>query len=202
MTTPPVLYFHSGDGGVSKPFQASVDAGHLLWKRQTDITVDDIAKARGIILPHAVDQIALMDMRDALEGFLDLGGRLILHCHVLREFIKGLENFIPMDKPKRPDFELLRVAKHQIFGEYPTSAFASCKGVVGFYGRGHNPMPINAQPIQVFGEKAIPVDWQWQRPNGGTVFSHSGNNLWVVGDFPEVRHAMAGRVVTWCMGEA
>lgn len=200
MTVAPVLYFHPGDGPISAPFKSSVEAGHLVWKRQTEINKHDIDCARGIILPHAVDQIALMEMKDQLEAFLDRGGRLILQCHVLRSFINGLTKFIPLNMPKRSDFDLYRVQQHPIFGEYPPAVFESCKGVVGFYGRGHNPMPEMAESIQVFGSKQIPVDWQWQRPNGGVVFSHAGNDLWVVGDFLEVRHAMGARIVNWCIG--
>lgn len=200
MTIPPVLYLHAGDGGVQETFRSSVEAGHLLWKRQTDVNAADIIAAHGIILPHAVDQIALMEMKAELETFLDNGGRLILQCHVIREFISGLNIFIPMNKPKRADFELVRLKDHSIFGGFPPEVFSSCKGVVGFYGRGHNPMPNGALSIQVFGSKSIPVDWDWERPQGGTVFSHSGNDLWVVGDYPEVRYAMGHRLVSWCRG--
>lgn len=198
--TSPVLYLHPGDGSVPKPFEAACAAGDLRWIRQTDATAADLDGINGLILPHAIDQIALMEMKPTLEAFLDRGGRLAMHCHVLRKFLDGLEIYVPMQAPKRADFDLIRLQDHPIFGDIPPEAFASCKGVVGFYGRGSNPMPEGAEPVQVFGEKAIPVDWQWQRPKGGTVFSHAGNDLWVVGDFPEVRAAMGSRLVNWCKG--
>jgi hypothetical protein len=201
MTRAPVVLLHNGDGGVASSFEASVAAGDLRWLRQSDVTADDLGDAQGLILPLAVDQIALMELKPALEALLDRGGRIAMMCHMLRPFIDGPGIFVPMDKPKRPDFNLIRLRDHVIFDGVPTEALESNKGVVGFYGRGHNPMPEGAEPIQVFGERQAPVDWIWERPKGGTVFNHSGNDLWVVGNQPDARKAMAPKLVAWCKGE-
>lgn len=201
MTRPPVVLLHPGDGGVAATFRPCVEAGDLRWLRQSEAMPEDLDGIAGLILPLAVDQIALLAMKPALEAFLDRGGRIILNCHMLRPFVDGPGLFVPMEKPRRSDFNLVRVRPHPIFAEAPTAALESNQGVVGFYGRGHNPMPPGAVPIQVFGEKAIPVDWEWQRPAGGIVFSHSGNDLWVVGNDPAVRMAMGPRLVAWCKGE-
>lgn len=200
--TAPVLYLHSGDGSPSPTFNAALEAGDLRWLRQTDVTAADFEGIRGLILPHAIDQIALMEMQPVLEAFLDSGGRLAMHCHVLRKFIDGLEIYIPMERPKRADFNLYRLKDHPIFDGLDPIAFEANKGVAGFYGRVHNPMPAGAEAIQVFGEKAVPVDWEWQRPRGGVVFSHAGNDLWVVGDDRDMRAGMGSRIVNWCKGEA
>ena len=201
MTRAPVVLLHPGDGGISSAFQPCIDAGDLRWLRQSDATAADLEDAKGLILPLAVDQLALMEMKPALEAFLDRGGRLAIMCHMLRPFIDGLGSFVPMVKPKRADFNLIRLREHPIFADISPASLESNKGVVGFYGRGHNPIPEGATPLQVFGEKQIPVDWVWQRPAGGTVFSHSGNDLWVVGNEPAARTAIGPRLVAWCKGE-
>ena len=201
MNRAPVVLFHPGDGTVSSTFQPSIDANNLRWLRQSDATAADIEDAQGLILPLAVDQLALMEIKPALEAFLDRGGRLAIMCHLLRPFIEGPGIFVPMDKPKRADFNLYRLREHAIFADTPTSSLESHKGVVGFYGRGHNPMPAGAVAVQVFGDRKVPVDWEWQRPGGGCVFCHSGNDLWVVGNEPKARQAMVLGLVDWCKGD-
>lgn len=194
-----VIFIVSTDGPMPKQFDELQSEGLVHPVRQDRLTPAIIAAASGLIATASVDQIDLLEKRDAIEDFLDRGGRMVINGHVVRPYIRELAAFAPMEKPRRGDYALTRLAAHPVFEGIEAKALETNRGVAGFYGRGHNPPPPGATAITGIGPKLLPVDWVWRRPAGGALFVHSGNDLWGVGDDPAVKTAIAARLVGWCL---
>lgn len=186
---PPLVYFSN-----------LIEQGELIPVRQDRLSADLIENAAGLIASAGVDQIDLMERRESLEAMLNAGGRMWINGHILRPYIHGLRRFIPLQKPKRSDYALTRLADHPIFEGVSARSLETNQRIAGFYGRGHNPPPEGAIALTGLGPQLEPVDWVWRRPQGGEIFVHAGNDLWGMGDDPEVKKLLARRAVAWCYG--
>jgi hypothetical protein len=167
---------------------------------QEDLDAATLATARGLVTGNQLDQDAALALRPALEAFLDAGGRWFFNGHIVRPLVAGLDPFVPMQDPRRADFVLSRLSEHPILAGIDLAELETNRGVAGFYGRGHNPMPGGAVPVTGLRGGTVPVDWIWPRPGGGRIFSHAGNDLGQAGrewDLPPTLHA---RVIEWAAG--
>ncbi|MEF2070272.1 hypothetical protein [Consotaella aegiceratis] len=196
--TKPVLIILSTDAPLPPPFAPLERDGLISAVRQDRLSAADIDAAAGLVASAHVDQLDLMERQESLERFLDAGGRMVFNGHVVRPFVQGLKPFVPLVRPHRGDFDLARLAEHPVFSGIAARSLETNRGVAGFYGRGHNPPPDGAVAITGIGPGRLPVDWEWKRPQGGALFVHSGNDLWGVGDDPEVKRRIAARLVAWC----
>ncbi|QKV18653.1 hypothetical protein [Oricola thermophila] len=196
-----VVFVLSTDAPMPAVFDGAEGAGRVRPIRQDRLAPDVILAASGLIVTTSVDQIDLLRKGDAIEGFLDRGGRMVINGHVLRPYVRDLRPFVPLEAPHRPDFALTRLADHPVFEGIPARALETNRGVAGFYGRGHNPPPEGAVALTGIGPDRLPVDWTWRRPAGGALFVHSGNDLWGVGDDPAIKRRIAERLVDWCLAE-
>jgi len=194
-----VIFIVSTDAPIPPQFDEMQSEGRVHPVRQDRVTPEIIAGAAGLIATASVDQIDLLEKRDAIERFLDAGGRMVINGHAMRPYVRELQPFVPLTTPHRPDYVLTRLANHPVFAGIPAQTLETNRGVAGFYGRGHNPPPAGATALTGIGPERLPVDWVWQRPGGGALFVHSGNDLWGVGDDPAVKRSIAERLVDWCL---
>tara|TARA_R110002020_G_scaffold22444_37_gene75906 strand:+ start:481 stop:1086 length:606 start_codon:yes stop_codon:yes gene_type:complete len=196
-----VLLIHSHFGEVAPVYAAADLAGQLTIVRERDLRADDLAKASGLITTTHLDQIGLLDHADALQDMLNSGGRWFFNGHMMRRFVPGLDLYVPLKAPRRADYALTRLYEHPLFAGIEQRQLEENKGVAGFYGRGHNPLPAGGQPVNGIGPAMLPVDWVWARPQGGAIFSHAGNDLsGMIGDHGQ--GALLGRrIIDWCRGE-
>ncbi|WP_412032990.1 hypothetical protein ACLIR7_18425 [Nitratireductor aquimarinus] len=195
-----VLYLHST---YEEPAQAVLDAatrGEVSIVRQNELTPGILLAHKGLITGNQLDQNAMMTMRDALTAFLDAGGRWFFNGHMVRPLIDGLSQYRPICQPKRADFDLTSVNRHPLFDGIDLEKLETNKGVAGFYGRGCNPPPPGAVVINGLGSTHVPVDWVWSRPEGGRVFSHSGNDLGSMGREWGLSPQLARRIIDWAGG--
>lgn len=183
------------------PFAEATAQGKLITVRETELTEAHFAAASGLITTIHLDQIDFLKYASVVTSFLDRGGRWIFNGHILRPILPELGAYIPIPQPKRADFVQIRRFNHPVFAGIDQRNLETNRGVAGFYGRGHNPMPAGAVAINTLGPAAVPVDWIWARPAGGEILSHAGNEFWGCGDDPEITKQLAGRAIAWLAGE-
>lgn len=194
-----VIYVLSTDNPMPAVFAAAMAQGKIRPVRQDRLSAGEIAGAAGLIACVGLDQVGMMEHRQAVEAMLDAGGGTVFCGHVLRPFVDRLELFVPLTGNRRSDYVLTRLADHPVFAGIDAKTLEANRGVAGFYGRGHNPPPSGATVLTGLGPDLAPVDWVWHRPAGGALFVHSGNDLWGVGDDPAVKAQIAHRLVSWCL---
>lgn len=145
--------------------------------RERDLTAGHFAAASGLITTTHLDQIGFMRHAAAVEALLDHGGRWVFNGHVLRPLVAGLAAYVPLAKPRRADYVLTRLFEHPVFAGIDQNALEENKGVAGFYGRGHNPMPRGGTAVNGIGPERLPIDWDLALATGGRILSHAGNEI-------------------------
>lgn len=196
-----LLLIHSHYGAPPDLFGLAMERGDAVTVRQKDLTSAHFAAAKGLITTSHVDQIGLLEFSDDLLALLARGGRWFFNGHILRELVPGLGIYQPIQKAKRSDLVLTRINEHAIFEGVDQPSFEENKGVAGFYGRGHNPLPEGGLVINGIGPDKLPIDWEWTVAGGGKMFSHAGNDIGGMSG-PNPNHKLvAPRILAWTMGE-
>ena len=177
-----------------------IQANAVLSVRELQLTERHFQEATGLITTTHLDQIGFLRFRDAVEDLLDRGGRWIFNGHVMRPLVEGLRDYVPLPSQRRSDLDQIRLNPHPIFSGIDQKKLEENRGVAGFYGRGHNPMPEGALAINGIGPGKVAVDWVWARPRGGEIFSHAGNEFWGCGDDPALKATLLDRAIKWVRG--
>ena len=198
MTT--TIYLKSAYGEVSPVIVEAAARGEATIVEQADLTPELLEAHRGLITGQQLDQDAMLTLGPALEAFLDKGGRWFFNGHIVRPLVGGLLQYRPIAAPKRPDFALSSVNPHPLFDGIDLKKLETNKGVAGFYGRGCNPLPEGAVAVNGLGVAKVPVDWVWARPQGGRIFSHSGNDLGSMGLEWGLAAALTRPILAWANG--
>ncbi|CAH1669675.1 conserved hypothetical protein [Chelatococcus asaccharovorans] len=189
-------YYNETNSAMGRQDQAN----SVLSVRELQLTERHFQEATGLITTTHLDQIGFLRFRDAVEDLLDRGGRWIFNGHVMRPLVDGLRNYVPLPSQRRADLDQIRLHPHPIFAGIDQKALEENRGVAGFYGRGHNPMPEGALAINGIGPEQVAVDWIWARPRGGEILSHAGNEFWGCGDDPALKAELLDRAVKWVEG--
>jgi hypothetical protein len=124
-----------------------------------------------------------------------------LDGHLVHPFITGLRPFEPLLEKGVAGLTVRRARSHPVFEGVEEKDLTFRRGVAGFYGRGHSPLPPGAEPIHVLGTAGVPLDWLWRRPGGGTVLAHAGNDLTSFADGDSTAHRIAPQLVAWMLAE-
>lgn len=190
---------HYGKPGAA--FREAEKRDDAIVVRQTDLQAKHFEHARGLITTMHIDQIGLMLFQDALISLLNKGGRWFFNGHIMRVFVDGLSIYQPIRHAGKEDLRLTPLNEHAIFTGVDRDDLGVRKGVAGFYGRGHNPMPEGAQAITGLGPQRFALDWDWPRPAGGRIFSHAGNDLPGTAGSEEVTTRLARNIIAWTMAE-
>ena len=193
-----VLFIHSHFG--SAPMGYAADE-RITVIREAELTDSHIDVARGIITTTHLDQIGWLKHMPVVMRLLDRGGSWFFNGHMLRRFLPGLDLFRPLEQPKRADLAMERLTEHPIFAGIEQKSLEENKGVAGFYGRGHNPLPAGGVAVNGIGPGRLPIDWEWRRPEGGRVFSHAGNDLGGMGGEAGHGALLTSRIIAWANGE-
>lgn len=194
------LLILSTDGPPSTAFAKAIAAGAVRAARQTELEDDRLARARGVITTMHLDQVDFAGRTGALTQFFDHGGRLAFMGHLMRPFLPELSAFVPLASGRRADFALVAKGAHPVFDGLDRALLETRRGVAGFYGRGYAPVPSGGRALTGVGPQEAPIDWVWERPAGGAIFMHAGNDLWGVCDDAAVNLALAERLAAWCAG--
>lgn len=189
-----VLFIHSHFGMTPAAY---ADDPRISVRRERDLSSADFDQVNGVITTTHLDQIGWLDHMPAVTRLLDRGGNWFFNGHVLRSFLPELGVYEPLEKPKRADLVLTRLFDHPVFGEIEQRSLEENRGVAGFYGRGYNPLPAGAVAINGIGPGLKPIDWVWERPGGGRLFSHAGNDLGGL----QKGGPLIARIIAWTNGE-
>lgn len=197
-----LLLIHSHYGTPSDLFQAAAAQGVGRIVRERELTREHFDEAVGLITTTHLDQLGFLAWSEAVQALLRRGGRWFFNGHILRELIPGLGIYQPIVRARRADLVLTRLNEHPIFEGIEQSSFEENKGVAGFYGRGHNPLPLGALAVNGVGPNRYPLDWEWNVPGGGKMFSHAGNDLGAGMAGINPTHGLVGpRVIAWTLGD-
>ncbi len=196
-----LLLVHSHYGDPPGLFQLAVEKNLGTIVRERDLTPAHFDRATGLITTSHLDQIGFMSRSESVQKLLARGKNWFFNGHILRELIPGLGIFVPIIAARRADLVLTRLNEHPIFEGIDQKSFEENKGVAGFYGRGHNPLPSGALPVNGVGPDRHPIDWEWRPPGGGAIFSHAGNDLGGMGGPNSTHERVAPRIIAWTLGE-
>lgn len=197
-----LLLIHSHYGAPSELFQLAVEQGFGKVVRERDLTQAHFDEAAGLITTTHLDQPGFLAWSDATQALLKRGGRWFYNGHIMRQLIPGLHIYQPIVRAKRSDLVLTWLNDHPIFAGIDQQSFEENKGVAGFYGRGHNPLPEGALAVNGVGPNQYPLDWEWNVPGGGKMFSHAGNDLGAGMANVNPTHAVvAPRILAWTLGD-
>ena len=190
---------HFGSPGITSRMAAQ--RPDTVVTRQNELDGSMIDEADGLITTMHLDQDGLMEHANRLEALLDRGGRWFFNGHIMRPFLEGLSTYKPIKQAGRDDLRLTVLAPHPVFAGVDRDVLGARRGVAGFYGRGHNPMPEEAEAVTGIGPDRLPVDWDWHHPGGGRLFSHAGNDLPGASDVDRTARRIAQNIVDWTAGE-
>lgn len=193
-----VILILSASAEAPAQFAQAIREQRLRVVQQTSLTDAAIMDAAGLITTTHLDQLDFAARGDALSRFLARGGRMAFMGHLVRPFLPELMAFVPLASQRRVDFALSALGEHPVFAGIDRRSLETRRGVAGFYGRGHMPPPRGAVALTGLGPQRVPVDWIWDRPDGGEIFAHAGNELWGIADLPDTNHLFAERLVDWC----
>lgn len=195
-----LLLIHSHYGAPPGLFTLAEEKGLGAIVRERDLTRAHFDRAFGLVTTSHLDQIGFLHWSGAVQALLDRGGRWFYNGHIVRELIPGLGIYVPIKQAKRADLVLTPLAAHPIFEGIERSSFEENKGVAGFYGRGHNPLPEGAMAITGVGPGWLPLDWEWILPSGGRMFCHAGNDMGGMGGPNPTHEKVAPRILEWTLG--
>lgn len=162
-----------------------------------ELTRERLQRRTAILIEAHMDQRALMAWRQELEEHLSAGGLIVFNGHLAYPLFNGLEPFRVAAGRSRDDLVLERVHEHPIFAGVDCEHLSFRRGVAGFYARGGNPPPKEATVIHRLKKDGTPVDWIWQRPQGGVILMHSGNNMWMYQNDATSASRIAPQLLTW-----
>ncbi|MEM1264764.1 MAG: hypothetical protein AAGI50_01970 [Pseudomonadota bacterium] len=195
-----VIWVRSAFAEPSETVRAAVDEGRATILVEAEVSPEALRAHCGLITGTQLDQDRALVWAGWLRAWLEAGGRWVVNGHLLRPILPEAAPFVPMERPGRADFVQTRLAEHPILAGIAPELLEANRGVAGFYGRGHNPMPPGAVAVTGLGPRRVPVDWVW--PVGaGAVFSHAGNDLWGAGREHGLGPELTARCIAWAGGE-
>lgn len=195
-----ILYLNNWQGNGPA---ALVNSGPAYAQARNLYTLSDIDlnQYAAVLLPSNSDQRFLVKQQVQLEAYLQQGGTMVINGHIAHPFLSCLTAFQPVAYRGVESFMLQRVAHHPIFKDVTTQDLTFRRGVAGFYSRGGNPAPAEAFVIHTIGAEQLPVDWILTLPEGGRVFVHSGNDLWMFGGSQDSTQHVIPQLFQWLRGE-
>lgn len=157
----------------------------------------DLSGARALLVSANTDQRYLLSQRERLEAWLLAGGAMVLNGHVAYPFLRWLAPFVPGAARGVEGLRLHRAAAHPVFDGVDPAHLTFRRGVAGFYARGGNPPPPQAQVLNTLGPDAQPVDWVLTLPGGGRLLTHSGNDLWMYAGSADSTARIVPQLLDW-----
>lgn len=194
------IWLKSAFAEPSETVMAAATEARVTVLTEDELTPEALFAHRGLVTSSQLDQDRALGWADILAKWLRAGGRWLFNGHMIRPILPDAAPFVPMEQPRRADFTQVRLAPHPILNGIATAKLEANRGVAGFYGRGHNPMPEGGIAVTGLGPRVIPVDWYW--PTGrGAVFSHAGNDIWGAGLEHGLGPVLTERCIAWTGGD-
>ena len=167
---------------------------------QYDLDGVRLADYAALMLPAHLDQRWFGTQTARVTAFLDGGGTLVFNGHVAWPMLPEFRPFVPLASRRLDDLRVNRLAAHPVFDGVAEEELTFRRGVAGFYGRGHNPPPDGAVALHGLGPGGAPVDWVWERPRGGRILMHAGNDLWMYAGAADTTGRIVPQLIAWACG--
>ena len=162
----------------------------------------DLGRYRALLLPSHLDQRYFGGISDAISRFLDGGGTLVFNGHVAWPMLPEFQPFVPLPKLSLENLRVHRLVDHPVFDGVDPEDLTFRRGVAGFYARGHNPPPEGAVALNGVGPERLPCDWLYERPAGGRILMHCGNELWMYAGATDTSAArIPQQLCRWATGQ-
>lgn len=171
--------------------------GHTRFVSVYEITPDLFEGVQGVLVPAHIDQRTLQKHEALLQRHIDDGGTLVLNGHMVHPCLSWLMPFVPLPERNKVGLQVTRLNEHAVFEGVDVHDLTYRRGVAGFYGRGHNPMPAEAVPIHGIGPEQHPLDWELTTLRGGRLLMHGGNDLWMHAADASTACRIAPQLVNW-----
>ena len=146
---------------------------------QYDLDRADLPSYDALLLTMHSDQRHLAEQGERLDAYLEEGGAIVFNGHVAYPFLPELTPYRPVEQKGLEGLLIHRMADHPLFAGVTGDHLSYQRGVAGFYSRGSNPPPPEALVLNGVGPHKAPVDWLVERPGGGKLLVHAGNDLFV-----------------------
>ena len=137
----------------------------------------ELPRYDAVLLTMHSDQRHLAEQSNRLDAYLNSGGAIIFNGHVAHPFLPELTPYVPAGQRGLESLRIHREAEHPLFAGLTDDHLTFQRGVAGFYSRGTNPPPARALVLNSLGPERWPVDWLLERPGGGQLLVHAGNDL-------------------------
>ena len=135
--------------------------------------------ADGLLLSQHLDERHLGEHRAVLEDFLAAGGNIALNGPVARPFLDPPGPYRALAAQAAQDWVIEMATPHAVSAGVQADDLTYRRGVIGFWARGYFDAPASAISITRFATSSRrPADFLWQRPEGGWLFVHPGNDIW------------------------
>ncbi|AQQ06009.1 hypothetical protein B0E33_22550 [Roseibium algicola] len=166
-----------------------------------DLETADLSRYPALCLPAHLDQRFFGSLTAKIEQFLDAGGTLVFNGHVAWPMLPEFQPFVPLNRFSLEDLQIHRLTDHPVFEGVSTGELTYRRGVAGFYARGFNPPPEGAVSLHGVGPDRLPCDWVYERPSGGRIFMHAGNDLWMYVGSSDTTARIAPQLCAWASGK-
>lgn len=169
---------------------------------QYELASLDLNHYSAILISMMADQRLLLSHKEKLRSYLHHGGTLVVNGHIAYKFIDELDYVSVVNTPALADFAIKRHYPHPVFSGINTETMNSRKGVCGFWSRASNPPPENAKIIHSIAGGTSPIDWEYNYDNGGRLFVHSGNDMWMTLEDENENLRLFTQLLDWIEGES
>lgn len=161
----------------------------------------DLSGFAALMLPAHLDQRFFGSLRQKIEAFLAQGRTLVFNGHVAWPMLPEFKPFIPLEKGSLENLIIHRLRDHPIFDDVDPQHLTYRRGVAGFYARGYNPPPQGAVAVNGVGPEKLPCDWVYKRPEGGRIFMHAGNDLWMYAGSDDTTARILPQLCRWAISQ-
>ncbi|SDU01123.1 hypothetical protein [Stappia sp. ES.058] len=161
----------------------------------------DLSRYRALLVPAHLDQRYFGTLTHKISGFLDGGGTLVFNGHVAWPMLPEFRPFQVLPQVTLETLEVHRLADHPVFAGVDPRDLTYRRGVAGFYARGHNPPPDGAVALNGLGPDRVPCDWIYERPDGGRILMHAGNDLWMYAGSADTTARIVPQLCRWAAGK-
>ncbi len=164
-----------------------------------DLADVELSAYDALLLPAHLDQRFFGTLTAKIEAFLSQGKTLVFNGHVAWPMLPEFRPFQPLESQSLENLQISRLQDHPVFEGVRAEDLTYRRGVAGFYARGYNPPPEGACAINGVGVEKLPCDWVYDRPEGGRIFMHAGNDLWMYAGAKDSTGRIVPQLCAWAV---
>ena len=150
---------------------------HVTNLDQYELATTDLTPYNVLVVTDFIDQEFLYEQKHIIEQFLN-DGKIVIACtHIFRNWLPGVNLFMPKKITKHTDYQMKIVKEDSIFRGVEMSELAYRKGVSGFYARGHHPLTNKEAEVLLAFLDGTPITFIDRTTTKGTILAHSARDL-------------------------